>query len=189
MNSMKAIILAAGSGTRLEKYTKKLPKALVDVNGRSIIERQISLLQKISQCFRLARILTIFPRFFLTTLPLNLIVLVLRLSILTSNGLAFLKKSRKSFRKFSESVWGLTKSAKRKLDKLMQLCAVSIRWKKLQKTKAVAQARCSGLGWVLVLVLVLVFVLVLVVVAVVDAVTILVDAIARGIQRAWVDIL
>ena len=46
MNSMKAIILAAGSGTRLEKYTKKLPKALVDVNGRSIIERQISLLQK-----------------------------------------------------------------------------------------------------------------------------------------------
>ena len=46
MNSMKAIILAAGSGTRLEKYTKKLPKPLVDVNGRSIIERQISLLQK-----------------------------------------------------------------------------------------------------------------------------------------------
>ena len=46
MNSMKAIILAAGSGTRLEKYNKKLPKALVDVNGRSIIERQISLLQK-----------------------------------------------------------------------------------------------------------------------------------------------
>jgi len=39
---MKAIILAAGVGSRLGEITKTLPKGLVDVNGQSIIERQIS---------------------------------------------------------------------------------------------------------------------------------------------------
>ena len=39
---MKAIILAAGVGSRLGDLTKTLPKPLVDVNGKSIIERQIS---------------------------------------------------------------------------------------------------------------------------------------------------
>ena len=43
---MNAIILAAGSGLRLGKYTHDIPKALVDVNGKSILERQISLLRK-----------------------------------------------------------------------------------------------------------------------------------------------
>ena len=43
---MNAIILAAGSGLRLGKYTHDIPKALVDVNGKSILERQISLLKK-----------------------------------------------------------------------------------------------------------------------------------------------
>ena len=43
---MKAIILAAGSGTRLGHYTKEIPKALVDINGKSIIERQIELFKK-----------------------------------------------------------------------------------------------------------------------------------------------
>jgi len=43
---MKAIFLAAGSGTRLGHYTKEIPKALVDINGQSILERQINLLKK-----------------------------------------------------------------------------------------------------------------------------------------------
>ena len=43
---MKAIFIAAGEGLRLENITKDLPKPLVNVNGKSIIERQISLLRK-----------------------------------------------------------------------------------------------------------------------------------------------
>ncbi len=43
---MKAIFIAAGEGSRLGNLTKDLPKSLVDVNGKSIIERQISLLHK-----------------------------------------------------------------------------------------------------------------------------------------------
>ena len=43
---MKAIFIAAGEGLRLENITKDLPKPLVDVTGKSIIERQISLLRK-----------------------------------------------------------------------------------------------------------------------------------------------
>lgn len=38
---MKAIILAAGMGTRLGKYTKDLPKGLLSFLGRTLIERQI----------------------------------------------------------------------------------------------------------------------------------------------------
>jgi phosphoenolpyruvate phosphomutase len=38
---LKAIILAAGMGSRLGNLTKELPKPLIDVNGKSIIERQI----------------------------------------------------------------------------------------------------------------------------------------------------
>jgi len=43
---LRAIILAAGVGSRLGELTKELPKPLVDVNGKSIIERQISLFKK-----------------------------------------------------------------------------------------------------------------------------------------------
>ena len=43
---MKVIILAAGQGSRLGNYTKVLPKALVDINGKSLIQRQIDLLRK-----------------------------------------------------------------------------------------------------------------------------------------------
>ena len=43
---MKAIIVAAGIGSRLGELTKHLPKPLVDVNGKSILERQISLFKK-----------------------------------------------------------------------------------------------------------------------------------------------
>ncbi|MBT4675782.1 MAG: phosphocholine cytidylyltransferase family protein [Thaumarchaeota archaeon] len=43
---MKAIFIAAGKGSRLGSLTNNLPKPLVDVNGKSIIERQINLLSK-----------------------------------------------------------------------------------------------------------------------------------------------
>ena len=39
---MKSIILAAGKGSRLGEITKTIPKGLVDINGKSILERQIS---------------------------------------------------------------------------------------------------------------------------------------------------
>lgn len=38
---MKAIILAAGQGTRLKKYTENLPKGMLAFDGKTIIERQI----------------------------------------------------------------------------------------------------------------------------------------------------
>ncbi len=43
---MKVIIIAAGMGSRLGDLTENLPKALVDVNGKSILERQIELFHK-----------------------------------------------------------------------------------------------------------------------------------------------
>ncbi len=43
---MRAIILAAGCGLRLNQHTKDVPKALLDLNGKSILERQISLLRE-----------------------------------------------------------------------------------------------------------------------------------------------
>ena len=44
---MKAIIVAAGTGSRLGELTKDTPKSLLDVNGQSILERQISVLKKL----------------------------------------------------------------------------------------------------------------------------------------------
>jgi len=38
---MKAIILAAGQGTRLKKYTENLPKGMLVFSGKTLIERQI----------------------------------------------------------------------------------------------------------------------------------------------------
>lgn len=38
---MKAIILAAGQGTRLKKYTQDLPKGMLVFAGKTLIERQI----------------------------------------------------------------------------------------------------------------------------------------------------
>jgi len=43
---MKAIILAAGQGTRLKKYTENLPKGMLSFMGETIIERQIKLFKK-----------------------------------------------------------------------------------------------------------------------------------------------
>ncbi|MFA6365080.1 MAG: phosphocholine cytidylyltransferase family protein [Candidatus Paceibacterota bacterium] len=42
---MKAIVLAAGMGTRLGKYTENLPKGMLSFAGKSLIERQINTLR------------------------------------------------------------------------------------------------------------------------------------------------
>ena len=43
---MKAIILAAGQGTRLKRYTQNLPKGMLEFMGKTIIERQIEMYRK-----------------------------------------------------------------------------------------------------------------------------------------------
>ena len=43
---MKAIFIAAGEGSRMNNLTVNTPKPLIDVNGKSILQRQICLLQK-----------------------------------------------------------------------------------------------------------------------------------------------
>lgn len=43
---MEAIILAAGQGTRLKKYTENLPKGMLIFMGKTIIERQIEMYRK-----------------------------------------------------------------------------------------------------------------------------------------------
>ena len=47
MICLKAIILAGGRGSRLGKLTDSLPKVLMEINGTTIIERQIKILNKI----------------------------------------------------------------------------------------------------------------------------------------------
>lgn len=44
---MKAVILAAGMGTRLGKYTKDLPKGMLNFSGRPLVKWQIDLFRKI----------------------------------------------------------------------------------------------------------------------------------------------
>ena len=39
---MKAIILAAGEGTRLKKYTERMPKGMLSFAGKTLIQRQIT---------------------------------------------------------------------------------------------------------------------------------------------------
>ena len=42
---MKAIILAAGLGTRLGKYTENLPKCMLEFQGATLIARQVATLR------------------------------------------------------------------------------------------------------------------------------------------------
>lgn len=44
---MKAIILAAGQGTRLKKYTTDLPKGMLSFMGKTLIERQVEAYRKV----------------------------------------------------------------------------------------------------------------------------------------------
>ena len=44
---MKAIIVAAGTGSRIGELGKDTPKSLLNVNGQSILERQISVFKKL----------------------------------------------------------------------------------------------------------------------------------------------
>jgi len=43
---MKVIIIGAGSGKRIGKFAEQIPKSLLDVNGKNILENQISLFKK-----------------------------------------------------------------------------------------------------------------------------------------------
>ena len=43
---MKAIILAAGQGTRLKKYTRDLPKGMLEFHGQTLIERLVETLRE-----------------------------------------------------------------------------------------------------------------------------------------------
>src|SRR3954454_6845501 len=43
---IKAMILAAGLGTRLKPFTDKHPKALALINGKSLLQRNIEYLQQ-----------------------------------------------------------------------------------------------------------------------------------------------
>lgn len=43
---MKAVILAAGQGTRLKKYTENTPKGMLSFLGKTVIERQIEMYRK-----------------------------------------------------------------------------------------------------------------------------------------------
>ena len=43
---MKILILAAGSGTRLGDETKFIPKSLISINKKTILERQLDIIQQ-----------------------------------------------------------------------------------------------------------------------------------------------
>lgn len=44
---MRAILMAAGMGTRLRPLTENTPKSLIKVNGMSLLERQIINLREV----------------------------------------------------------------------------------------------------------------------------------------------
>ena len=43
---MKAVILSAGKGTRIRKFNQDVPKVLIDLLGKTMLERNIELLKK-----------------------------------------------------------------------------------------------------------------------------------------------
>ena len=44
-NKIKVILLVAGEGTRLRPYTLDRPKCMVEINGISLIDRQLAVLK------------------------------------------------------------------------------------------------------------------------------------------------
>lgn len=46
MSKFEAIILSGGKGTRVSKFTKKLPKCLIDINGKPFLYHQLKFLKK-----------------------------------------------------------------------------------------------------------------------------------------------
>ena len=45
--NMKAVILAAGRGSRLGKYTDDKPKCLIEIGGETLLDRELRLLSVI----------------------------------------------------------------------------------------------------------------------------------------------
>ena len=43
---MKALILAAGLGSRLKKHTENLPKCMLDFGGKTLLQRQLDVYKK-----------------------------------------------------------------------------------------------------------------------------------------------
>ena len=43
---MKAIILAAGEGKRLKPFAENMPKCLIELEGKSILDRQIEVIRR-----------------------------------------------------------------------------------------------------------------------------------------------
>ena len=46
MKKFDAIILSGGKGTRIKKITKKIPKCLIDINGKPFLYHQLKYLKK-----------------------------------------------------------------------------------------------------------------------------------------------
>ena len=46
MKKFEAIILSGGKGTRVKKYTKKIPKCLIEINGKPFLYYQLKYLKK-----------------------------------------------------------------------------------------------------------------------------------------------
>ncbi len=49
INSLKAVLLAGGYGTRAKPFTDYFPKAMIPLNGRPVIHYVVSYLAKFSQ--------------------------------------------------------------------------------------------------------------------------------------------
>ena len=46
MSKFEAILLCGGKGIRVSKFTKKIPKCLIDINGKPFLYYQLKLLKK-----------------------------------------------------------------------------------------------------------------------------------------------
>ena len=46
MKKFDVLILSGGKGTRVKKFTKKIPKCLIDINGKPFLYHQLRYLKK-----------------------------------------------------------------------------------------------------------------------------------------------